>query len=131
MNLRERAIKDSKKQNLKNWGLPIVLIDPDGNTYNTDAETDEQLMALQILYDYKRINPETGEEVTINEPIVTIALSSLSRIPQSGEKWIINMPADPSEVTQYETFIHSSTRAVEGGRSLGFIRLYPQKAKQS
>lgn len=131
MNLRAQAVIDVKTQNLKNWSLPIVLIDPDGNKYNTDNETAETLKAIQILYDYRRENPDTGEPMTVKEPVVVLALSSLSRIPQPGEKWIIEIPLDPSDPDTLSTFFFSSDRSPEGGASLGFIRLYPQKAAQS
>lgn len=131
MNLRELAVKDVKSLNTKDWGLPIELCSPDGTWYTTDAETGEQLKAIQILYDYRKLNPETGEEVTVHEPIVVIAKAALTRIPISGENWIIKIPTTPSETAQLETRVINKARATEGGASLGYIRMYPGKVVQS
>ena len=36
-----------------------------------------------------------GEDVIINDPIVTLRLASLTRIPANGEKWIVKLPETP------------------------------------
>jgi hypothetical protein len=133
MNLRELAVSDSKSLNIKDWGLVVQLISPSGIKYNTDNETGEILKAKQILYDYRKLDPSTGEEITVNEPVVVMARSSLAVIPKAGEKWVMKFPADPnqSETATLSEFVLSETRAPEGGRSLGDIRLYPQKVVQS
>lgn len=131
MNLRELAVKDMKSQNVKDWGLPIELMDPDGTWYTTDNETGETLKAVQILYDYRKLNPDTGEEITVHEPIVTIARSSLARVPVPGEKWIVKMPTETSESATLETRVINKARSIEGGKSLGFVRLYPGSVEQS
>jgi hypothetical protein len=130
-NLRELAVADAKTLNVRDWGLKVEFTDPDGNRYITDNETGEELRAMQILYDYRKINPDTGEEIIVNDPVVVMARLSLARIPEAGERWHIRMPADPSTAASLEDFVLTSTRSPEGGRSLGFIRFYPQKVKQS
>jgi hypothetical protein len=129
-NLRKLAVSDVKELNQKDWGLPVELTDPDGNKYITDNVTGEKLTAIQILYDYRKLDPGTGEEITVNEPVVTIARSSLSRVPIAGERWHVRIPIEPDPDAELQDFILSETRAPEGGRSLGFINLYPQKAVQ-
>ena len=129
-NLRNRAIADMKRLNLRDWSGVVELTDPDGEKYTTDDETGEELKAVQILYDYRRIDPLTGEFITVNEPVVTVALSSLARVPVAGEKWHVRIPEDP-DATVLSDFVLDASRAPEGGRSLGFIRLYPHKAVQS
>ena len=131
MNLRELAVTDMRVQNNKDWGLPIELTDPDGIRYTTDAITGETLKAAQILYDYRKLDPQTGEEITVSEPIVTIAKDSLTRVPLPGERWYIKMPIEPSESATLVSRVISEIRAPEGGSSLGFIRIYPGKAVQS
>ena len=131
MNLRQRAIIDMKTQNLKNWSMPITLIDPDGIKYDTDNETGEILRAAQILYGYKVENPDTGVPMTVKEPIVVIVLSSLSRVPQPGERWIINIPLSPLNPDILSPYMITADRPPEGGESLGFVRIYPGKADQS
>ena len=131
MNLRERAVIDAKSQNLKNWALPIELIDPDGIVYNIDNETGEILKALQILYDRRSVNPDTGEIVIVHEPVVTVARSSLSRIPKSDENWYIKFPEDPTDPDTLTGYVFTPDRALEGGNSLGIMRIYPQEIEQS
>jgi len=131
MNLRQLAITDLKTQNITDWSLPIELTDPDGIRYNTDAETGEQLKAIQILYDYRKFDLESGGEITVNEPVVSVTLTSLSRVPVAGERWHIRIPLDPFNPDTLSDFVLTEDRAPEGGASLGFIRLYPQKAVQS
>lgn len=130
-NLRELAVEDVKNLNVKDWGLRIELCDPDGIWYTTDNETGETLKAIQILYDYRKLNPETGEEITVHEPIVSIARLSLSRVPIPGESWVIKMPIEPSESADLVTRVITRARSLEGGESLGFVRLYPGAVIQS
>jgi hypothetical protein len=133
-NLRVLAKDDTRELNTADWGLPVKLTDPDGVEYTTDAITGGQLTAVQILYDYKQFSPATGEDKLMNEPIVVMHRASLSRVPQPGETWYMSFPVDPDPDTpeaQWGKFILSPTRAPEGGRSLGVIRLYPRKAVQS
>jgi hypothetical protein len=131
-NLRELAVSDVKSLNTKDWGLQVELTDPAGIRYTTDAETGETLKAIQVLYDYRKFNPETGEEIIVHEPIVIMALGSLSRVPVAGEKWQIKFPIDPANpAVLSDDYVLSELRAPEGGQSLGYIRLYPHKVKQS
>ncbi len=131
MNLRVKAIQDMKRLNLRDWsGLVELTPAISGVVQNVDAETGEPLKAVQILNDYRSMNPETGEEIIITEPVVTMALSSLNPVPKAGEKWHIRVQLDPTS-TELTDCVLSSTRAPEGGASLGFIRFYPQKVRQS
>lgn len=129
MNLRARVTEDMKRLNLRDWGGVVEFTSPDGIKYTTDNETGETLKAVQILYDYRRLNPETGEWLTVNEPVVVMARTSLARIPEAGERWHLRVQLDPLS-EDLTDFVLSSTRAPEGGRSVGFIRFYPTKAKQ-
>lgn len=130
LNLRVRAAVDCKRLNIRDWGLLIELIAPDGIKYNTDIETGEPLKALMTLYDRTRIIPETGEDVIVPEPIVTLSRLSLERIPAPGEKWTVRIQKSPTS-EDFLDYIISPTRAPEGGKSLEIIRLYLQKLEQS
>jgi hypothetical protein len=130
MNLRELAIKDCKNLNTKDWGSPLELMSPDGIWYKTDAETGALLQALQILRDYRKLDPATGGEIIVYEPVVVVAISSLFRVPQAGERWLVRFKESPTSQILSD-FILTEDRAPEGGSSLGLIRLYPQKVEQS
>lgn len=133
-NLRALAVTDMREQNLKDWYLPVQFTDPDGNVYNKDNISGEQLQAVQILYSYPKMDPQTGEEILINEPVVVMARKSLARVPVAGERWHLRFPTEPDPTipaAQWGDYVLSELRAPEVGESLGFIRLYPQKAVQS
>lgn len=123
MNLRELAEKDLGRSLEGEWSLPVNLIDPDGARYDG--------LRGQVLFDIVRVNPETGEEVTVQTPVVTLRRSTLARIPAPGENWIVEIPATPSEAAAKVQHVLSPTRPPEGGASIGFIRLYLQAVEQA
>ena len=123
MNLRELSEKDLGRSLEGEWSLPVNLVDPDGVRSNG--------IRGQVLFDIVRVNPETGEEVTVQTPVVTLRRSSLVRIPQPGENWIVEIPETPHEAAAKVQYVLSPTRPPEGGASLGFIRLYLQAVEQS
>jgi len=117
------------------WGLPVELTGPEGIEIKTSANSPDPQNPLplygQVLYTTVRTNPETGEEMVTTEPVVVLRRSSLSSIPQDGEKWFIKFPKDPSLTAELSNYVLTPGRATEGGRSIGFIRLYPTKVVQS
>ena len=129
VNLREQVEKDLGESLESEWGLPVVLIDPDGVKYDTSASDPVKSLVGQVLYGKKEFNPDTGQDVYINTPIVTLRVTSLARVPVNGEKWGIKIPTSPSTTAPLVDFIFNG-RPLEGGTSLGFIRIYPQKAEQ-
>lgn len=130
VNLRQRAEADLGTSLEKDWGLPVVLISPDGEIIDTSENSGEALTG-QVLYDTVTTNPETGESVIVNNPIVTLRRSSLSRVPAPTERWIVKIPITPDPDADLVEFVLSSVRSPEGGRSIGFIKLFLQKAKQT
>jgi len=129
VNLREQVEKDLGESLESEWGLPVVLIDPDGTKYDTSANDPTKPLVGQVLYGKKEFNLDTGQDIYINTPIVTLRVTSLARVPVNGEKWGIKMPTSPSTTAPLVDFIFKG-RPLEGGTSLGFIRIYPQKAEQ-
>ena len=130
VNLREQLEEDLGETLENEWGLPVVLIAPDGVKYDTSANDATLPLTGQVLYGKKEFVPETGQEIYINTPIVTLRISSLARVPQNGETWSIQIPTSPSTTAALITFIFKG-RPLEGGASLGFLRIYPQKAAQA
>lgn len=130
VNLRERSEQDLAFSLEREWALPVVLIDPDGNTLDTNQNTGEPLTG-QVLYDSVKDNPQTGATVVTNKPVVSLRRTSLARIPKPGEKWIVQIPVDPSTTAILESFEIDMQRPPEGGRSIGFIRIYLRRVKQS
>lgn len=122
MNLREQAENDLAETLEGEFSLPVELVAPDGSEISARG---------QVIYDQIKINPSTGEEMIVNEPVITLRRSSLSRVPVAGEKWLIRYPQTPSETSALAQGVLSAARPPDGGASLGVIRLYPQKVKQS
>lgn len=127
--LRARAERDLSRSLEGDWGVPVELITPDGVKISTSANTGESLMG-QVLYEQIKVNPDTGEDIVVDEPVITLRRSSLSRIPAYGERWIIRFPVDPSEGATMISHFFSTDRSPEGGRSLGIIRIMPSQAVQ-
>jgi len=115
---------------LEENSVPVTLIAPDGTTIDTSENDGEQLKG-QVWHETNRIDPDTGETVVINHPYVVLRRSSLSRVPVPGEKWLVKIPTSPLEGAATEDFMFDPTRAPEGGKSLGFIKLYLRRAEQS
>jgi len=129
-NLRELAESDLAQTLEGEFELPVILISPDGAIQDKSANNPENDLAGQVMYETKSFNPDTGEEITVNVPVVTLRRSSLDRIPIPGEKWMVKMPKDPSLEAPLEDFIIDTSNSLRGGRSIGYIKFYLRRAEQ-
>lgn len=123
MNLRALAESDLSLTLEGDFGMMVNLIGPDG--IRDDG------LSGQVLYDTVRINPDTGEEIVVDMPVVTLRRSSLARIPVAGENWIVEIPETPRAGASMVQYAMSPTRSPEAGKSIGFIRIYLQAVEQS
>ena len=123
VNLRELAESDLATSLEGDFGLPVELIDPDGVKYDS--------VNGQILYDQVRVDPATLGQMVVNNPIVSLRRSSLTRIPLAGETWHVRIPITPSVDAEKVDFLIDTDQPPEGGASIGFIKLYLKKAVQS
>lgn len=130
INLRELAESDLATSLEGEYGLPVELTSPDGVIQTTKKDSSDLLQG-QILYDTVLVDPATLEQMTVNLPIVSLRRSSLDRIPLAGETWHIKFPTAPSRTAAKMNFLMSADRAPGGGGSIGFIKIYVQKAVQS
>ena len=130
INLRTQIELDLADTVEAEFKMPVQLTGPDGITqvYKKDSITD--LLGGQVLYTTRRVNPETGEVIIVNEPVVTLRISSLNRVPQNGERWYIKFPVSPVVGATYQSFTFTPTRATEGGQDIGIIKIYPQRIEQ-
>lgn len=128
MNLRVTAEADLYRtlEHANDWGLPVELIAPDGTIQTKSANHPTEDLKGQVLYDTTVVNPETGLDMVIDKPVVTLRRSSLDRIPAADENWMIRIPETP-DPTATKT-LHKIERAPEQGKAIGFIRLYLTKA---
>lgn len=128
MNLRELVESDLLDTLEGDWGLPVELVAPDGVKYTKSANDPTLDLVGQILYNTIVQNPDTGAEMIVKKPVVTLRLSSLTRVPLAGEKWWVRIPLTPSYTAQKEGFFLEQPS--QDGASIGFIRLYLQASEQ-
>lgn len=85
----------------------------------------------QVMYDTIEQDTDTGVDVIMHKPVVTLRRSSLVRIPVQTEKnqWLVSIPITPSQSATKQPYIMD--RPSEGGNSIGFIRLYLSQPVQS
>lgn len=113
-NLRALAEADLGSTLEGEFGIPVTLIAPDGS---------RQSVRGRVLWNQVRTNLDTGEVATVPDPSVELRRSSLSRVPESGENWAVIIPEGPTEDAAKVTCLLDRSRAVAGGKSLGFVQL--------
>ena len=130
INLREQIERDLADSLEGEWKVPVELTTPDGQRQIYSVNNPSARLGGQVLYFSRQENPVTGEAMIINQPVVTLRVSSLIRIPRAGETWFIRMPVSPRPGADWESFVFTHDRNPEDGADIGFIRIYPQRAKQ-
>jgi hypothetical protein len=103
------------------FGVPVTLLTPEGETVSVTA--DGRPLTGKVRWTQPEVNPETGVAVAVPNPVVTLRRSSLVREPKTGEKWAVIIPSGPRPDAEPTTFALDGAYAVEGGRTLGKIRL--------
>lgn len=129
-NLRATAEKDLYESLESEWKMPVELTSPNGIKQIYSANNPSELLGGQVLYSSRRENPETGEIIVVNQPVVTLRVSSLVRIPQAGETWFIKIPVSPVVGASKHSFVFTPDRSPEHGTDMGFIKLYLQRISQ-
>jgi len=129
-NLRAATENDLHDSLEGEWKIPVELIDPDGNVQNMSALNPLETLGGQVLYYAKQMQPESGEPVVVYQPVVTLRIASLRRVPVPGERWIINMPIGPRVGDPIYSFPFGVDKSLMHGTDIGFIRFYPQRIDQ-
>lgn len=131
MNLRECVENDLSISLEGDWGLYVELINPDGEIINVNQNTGEKLKG-QVLFGTLETNMETGETLMIQNPNVSLRISSLADYPTKAtykNGWFARIPLTPSLSAPLVT--HKIAEAPLGGESIGFLTLFLEKAAQS
>lgn len=130
MTLRKLAANIAKVA-IKKFKTECVLIGPEstGTRYETDVNGDQ--LVCQLLSGRTTLSPDSGEEMVVFEPVAIFHRSSLQRIPVDGETWVLIAALDPELPDVKTTMSQDTSKSIEGGRSLGVIRLYMSQVKQS
>lgn len=132
MNLRKQVNEDLEQslEDISEWGLPVELMAPDGTIQKLKKDTPDKLTG-QVLYNRLSFNPDTGEEIMINDPMVTLRLDSLITIPADGEIWGVSIPVRPDPDAPLVLYALTPTKAMKFNRSFGIVTLYLSKVEQS
>ena len=128
-NLRTQIELDLRETLEGEFKMNVELTSPDGVTQTLSKNDPTQLLSGQVFYFSRPLNPETGEEVVVNQPVVSLRISSLNRVPLNGETWYIKIPVSPVEGAAKESFVFTATRPYESGTDIGFMRIYPQRVE--
>lgn len=134
-NLRERMESDLGRilEDYQNgFGLPVVLISPDGekqefNAHDTGTPQTTPL-AGRVLYARFEQSPETGMPYRVNNPMVTLRKSSLDRVPKAGERWAVQIPIEPNLTSDKQTYIMEL--APQSGDSYPWVSLVLMELEQ-
>ena len=126
-NLRAQIERDLGESIEGEWKMPVELTSPDGQVQRYSLNNPSELLGGQVLYFSKQMNPETGEMIVVDQPSVSLRISSLIRVPAAGENWFIRMPTYPPVGAPMRSFVFTPTHAPEHGTDIGFIRIYPQR----
>jgi hypothetical protein len=126
-NLREQIELDLYDSMESEWGIPVELTSPDGEKQVYSMNKPSERLKGQVLYFSRGENPVTGEPMVVNQPVISLRISSLIRVPQPGETWFIRCPISPRAGAPWVNFVFTSDRSTEDGTDIGFIRIYPQK----
>jgi hypothetical protein len=119
--LRARAEHDLGHTLEAEFSIPVSLIAPDGQLYATDAMGKE--LVGRVVWSQPRTNLDTGDVAILHDPMVTLRRSSLSRVPLTGEHWLVLLPDGPAATSPTVKWLLDASRAVEGNESLGTVRL--------
>lgn len=101
------------------FALPVILISPSGVEYSLTG---------QVLFD-SQVLDDDGNSIIMSGPVVTLRISSLTVVPQSDERWVAKIPLAPDREGETTTFLVN--RAVQHGRSIGYLKLYLVRINQS
>ncbi len=126
-NLRAAIEKDLNDSLESEWKIDVELTSPDGEKQTKSKNDPAETLGGMVQYFSQRENPVTGEIEVVNQPVVSLRISSLDRVPEQGEKWYIKMPISPVAEADKVSFVFTPTRAFEHGTDIGFMRIYPQK----
>jgi len=127
MSLLTRFKKDLVEIIDKDWGEPVILIGPDGHKQTQTADDETKSLKGILSRESVNIDPGTGFEAVVPEPVLILRLGSLTRVPKASEKWSVQAPPTPgSETLQSYTL----SGPPEEGSTIGYINLPLRKVVQ-
>ena len=112
------------------FGTSVTLITPEGD--RIDSTVNGKPLKGFVRHSYAEASDQRGaasDRVIVNSPIVKLRAASLSKIPVTGTKWMIGIPADLNEETEIEWYALNPDKPVEHNRDRGTIKLFLMKMR--
>ena len=130
--LRETAEKDLYDCIESEWGSVIEIMSPMGVTQRYSANNPTELLKGSVRMYSRRENPETGEPVVVDQPSVTVRISSLTTVPhaEDTDNWIIRFAPSPVHGTLLKSYTFTIDTAAEKGTDMGILKLYIHEISQ-
>lgn len=112
----------------KEVGQKVVLIDEDGREYEKSALNPENDLKGFFVSESLEYDINTGMEVVVDAPVLSLPLRALERIPQDGEKWFIRIQTDPfsDDLTSFTV-----SGPPKNSKTIGYINLKLQIVGQN
>jgi hypothetical protein len=121
MNIRNLAESDlaTTLESSSDFGMSITIT-------KQDEPSKTQVLNGKIVYAYNDVEEDTGAPIVVNQPLVTLRVSSLTNVPADGENWYFDIPSSPVEGASIKRFVFSADIKRRGSLSIGFLS-YPQR----
>ena len=137
MSVSERALMESELEDIVEgeFSLPVILKSPTGETITTSKNNPSRLLTGMVLYDARKETAGAdGNPIIVREMVVVLRRTScptaLLNVPTNA-RWEIKIPLDPILSAPLGSYILEGSKAMEEGRTVGTVRFFPKKAKQS
>jgi hypothetical protein len=106
-------------------GVQVYLESPEGVVITNTVDNRTLKGFVRRSYkDTRDIGRGDKDTVTVNAPVVKLRLSSLSKIPATGEEWIIGIPENPDGSGDFERYYLDPKKPVEVNKGTGTIKLF-------
>jgi hypothetical protein len=112
----------------KEVGQKVVLLDDEGREYDKSALNPENDLMGFLVSESLEYDINTGTEVLVDAPVLSLPLRALERIPQDGEKWIIRVQTSPfsEDLTSF-----TLSGPPKNAKTIGYINLKLQIVGQN
>lgn len=134
MDLRSLAESDLATTLEGDFGMQIILTSPADVIAHSSNYASATLRG-QVLYDSVVENPETGGQVIINKPVISVRRSSLSVLPSDVpsdtnyyKNWFVHIPKSVTDSTLEHYKIETPPQQ---GKSIGFMVMFLTRISQS
>ena len=123
-------LRDFQRNDLEvirdDWWIPIRLVDPDTNIYDTEKDTTNPLLG-DVRKKTTEFLDDTGMTVVVKQVSITIRRSDLIRVPLENENWFVDYPDNLLDSGTFKRAAFNYNNVADTGDTLGYIKIYPQE----